>query len=155
MGEINGSSNWGWRQFTGVLVIALVTVAGWYVGDRLSARQDFENDRRQLRTEYLLETYRHIAEAGIHGEKADEEVLRNQEVAVLDVQILGTNEQIQLLHEIPGTKGKDRDEAWRKLLSALRDELRAEFRMPRAREGFLFLNLRSAPSTVGESGVPS
>ena len=110
--------------FAGIVVAAVVTVTGWFVIDWRNGERDLANDRRELRAQYLIETYRRLTDAA-DRECMSEQDMRNMEAAVADIQLLGTNGQIEMLRELQRTGSKD----WGMVLGAIRDDLRAELQI--------------------------
>jgi hypothetical protein len=49
-----------WKLFAQLAATFVVTAVGWWAAYYFSRRRDVENDRRKLRTEYLLEAYRRL-----------------------------------------------------------------------------------------------
>ena len=101
----------------------------WLVGSLLfSKRRDIENDRRKLRTEYLLEAYRRL-QSGTHrrgNEKAYWEVL---ESAVTDIQLLGTPKQAKLAAQFAVDMAENDIGYLDDLLTDLRASLREELNL--------------------------
>ena len=92
-------------------------------------RRDVENDRRKLRTEYLLEAYRRLQNASHRGgnEKAYYDDL---ESAISDIQLLGTPRQAMLAAKFAQDMARERiaylDDLLLDLRNSLRDELKLE-----------------------------
>src|SRR5260370_10638243 len=84
-----------WKLFAQLAATGLVTVIGWWVVNFFSKRRDIENDRRKLRTEYLLEAYRRL-EGASHREGRQKEFEDGLESAIADIQLLGTAKQADL-----------------------------------------------------------
>jgi len=140
--------NWQWLISTLKLLIPLLIttgagIYGWYCVDNLSAARDLKNKQREVKVQYLIEAYRCMATdiAGREsinkpiGGETQEEInnrLKNIERAITDIQLFGSNSQIEVLHKIcndinekikkPGTTTISVET--RDLLSGLRNELR-------------------------------
>ena len=140
--------NWQWLiSILKLLIPLLITtgagIYGWYHVDNLSAARDLKNKQREVKVQYLIEVYRCMATdiAGrksinkpIGGETQDEinNRLKNIERAVTDIQLFGSDSQIEVLHKICNdlnekikTLGTTNISVETKdLLSGLRNELR-------------------------------
>ena len=53
-----------WKIGLPLLVTAVLTMSGWFVGHWVSTRKDRSNKKRDLRTNYLIECFRRIEYAG-------------------------------------------------------------------------------------------
>ena len=108
-----------------VAVIAVVaTVFGWIFVDRQNAERDLVNERRELRTGYLVDAYHNMAAAALR-EKLSHEETRRFEDAVMSIQLFGTKGQIEAMRAVPPEDGD-----WKPVLEALRNYLREELDMP-------------------------
>ena len=110
---------------------------GWWVAYYFSKQWDIENDRRKLRTEYLLEAYRKLQNSShrVGNEKPYNDAL---ESAISDIQLLGTQQQSKLAAQFSIDMAEKGVAYMDDLLLDLRNELRKE----------LNLDPLSAPSRV-------
>lgn len=117
-----------WKLFVQLTATFFVTALGWWVAYYFSRLRDFENDRRKLRTEYLLQAYRRLQNAAhrIGQQKAHEESL---ETAVSDIQLLGTMRQSQLAAQFCVDFAEKGTAYMDELLLDLRNDLREELRL--------------------------
>ena len=53
-----------WKIGLPLLVTAVLTMSGWFVGHWVSTRKDRSNKKRDLRTNYLIDCFRRIEYAG-------------------------------------------------------------------------------------------
>ncbi len=123
-----------WKLFAQLAATFFVTAVGWWVAYYFSKRRDIENDRRKLRTEYLLEAYRRL-QSGTHrtgNEKAYWDVL---ELAVTDIQLLGTPKQAKLAAQFALDMAEKDIGYLDDLLADLRDSLREELNLERLEGG--------------------
>jgi len=81
-----------------VVLPAVLVVLGWFAGSQFEAHRDRINKRRELRLEYLLESYRTLERTASRPEEAGREKQDNVENALGDVQLLGTKDQMIALH---------------------------------------------------------
>lgn len=142
-----------WQLFLPLIITTSAGIGGWFYVDYLSAARDLKNKQREIKVQYLIEAYRCMAMniAGRNlinkpvGEETQEEInnrLKNIERSVTDIQLFGSNSQIEVLHKMcydvvgkmktPGTtyisvETKD-------LLSGLRNELRDYLGLERVKD---------------------
>ena len=110
-----------------LIVTTIVAIASWYVVHRLSIDCDQRNKRRDLRIQYLIEAYRRL-EGAAH--RADLSAFaREVESALTDVQLFGTERQVQLAHEFAEAMARDRTAALDPLVANIRSELRSALRL--------------------------
>jgi hypothetical protein len=74
-------------------------VTGWIVTHHLTKRRDIENEKRKIRTQYLVNVFRFLA-TSISNRDISKEDWRKFEDTVSDIQLFGTPSQIILLKEI-------------------------------------------------------
>ena len=77
-----------------VVLPAILVVLGWFAGSQFEASRDRVNKRRDMRLEYLLESYRTLERTASRPEEAGKEKQDNVENALGDVQLLGTKDQM-------------------------------------------------------------
>jgi hypothetical protein len=117
-----------WKSFAQLAAAGMVPVLGWWVVNFLSKRRDVENDRRKLRTEYLVEAYRRM-ESASHRKGRQKEFEDRLESAVADIQLLGTAKQADLAAQF-GIDMAEKGVAYMdELLRDLRDSLRSELKL--------------------------
>lgn len=91
-------------------------------------QRDMENDRRQLRTQYLLEAYRRLQNAAhrVGQEETHNEAL---ESAISDIQFLGTKRQSELAAKFAVDMAEKGTAYMDELLLDLRNDLRNELKL--------------------------
>jgi hypothetical protein len=117
-----------WKLFGQLVATFSVTAVGWWVAYYFSKRRDIENDRRKLRTEYLLEAYRKLQNAShrVGSEKIYNDAL---ESAISDIQLLGTERQSRLAAQFSLDMAEKGVAYMDDLLLDLRNELRVELNL--------------------------
>jgi hypothetical protein len=110
--------------FLPLVVTTALAIGGWYVVHRLSMNRDQANKRHELRIQYLLEAYRRLEKAAHRGDLAV--YARDLESALADIQLLGTERQVQLAHDFAVSMARDRTAALDPLIADLRSELRQQ-----------------------------
>ena len=125
MSERKGST---WKeilQTVAVLLGSVVVIAGWLYTDF----QDREQDRREVRTNYLIENFRTLYFISNQGQSMTENQANVLNKAVGDINILGTSEQIKLARKFAEDMKSEEVADATCLLTSLRDELRKELGM--------------------------
>ncbi|MGC2457045.1 MAG: hypothetical protein WA435_03510 [Gallionellaceae bacterium] len=79
-----------------LFVPAIVAILGWFAAHQFNVYRDRANKRRDLRVQYLLEAYRRLEFAANRPEAGKEEQDKF-ESALADIQLLGTEQQIEEL----------------------------------------------------------
>ena len=116
-----------WTISFGNLLSALLIAIGWIVANRLSSQRDFKNKKREIRTQYLMNAYKIIASSANRENKENEN--KEFEIAIEQVQFLGTEQQVLLLE----TAIKSRN--FTPLLEDLRKDIRIELELETIPEG--------------------
>ena len=104
--------------------LAGVGVGGW-LSHHWSASRDLANERRKLRISYLLEAYRRL-EASANRPVGTPEQKAAFESAVADIQLLGTNDQIETTLQYVTKHAQDGGAIIDPVLEILRADLRQE-----------------------------
>lgn len=97
-------------------------------------------ERRDLRTQYLLDAFRRLEGAGNRSEptREDEKAL---ESSVADIQLLGSPEQVQLARQFALDFARDGRASLDPLLESLRAELRKELGLGPLDHSITFLRI--------------
>jgi len=127
-------------QIVTVVVSALLSGLGWFVGYLTTVRRDRLSKKRDLRTQYLLDAYRRLEGAANRREpKEDDE--KALESAVADIQLLGSPEQVHLARQFALEFAGAGQASLDQLLEALRLDLRKELALAPLVEGITFLRI--------------
>ncbi|MBO1924961.1 hypothetical protein [Thiomicrorhabdus sp. 6S3-12] len=116
-----------------------VAVIGWIVAHYFTSRRDMANKRREIQTQYLIDAYRKI-DGAIEPVQFSKEWCESLQSSFSDIQLFGTNQQIELAHEFAEillTQEKINQNILKSLLHDLRADLRSE------------LGLESTDSSIG------
>ncbi len=110
----------------------IIAVIGWIVGHHFNSRRDAAANRKKLMTEYLVGAYRKLNSFACvlaSGAKGTATLAEDINLAVGDIQLFGTQRQIQLVKEVSEHMVKKREVPGQKLVDLLldlRDSLRIE-----------------------------
>lgn len=108
------------------MLAAVVAVLGWFVAHRLNVAKETATKRRELRVQYLIDAYRRLEGA---SHRADPNCRRELESAIADIQLFGSNRQVDLAHQFIESVAENGFATYNPLLEQLRDELRQELNM--------------------------
>ena len=78
-----------------LLVTAIIAFFGWQRVDNLAAKRDRTNKQRDLRIEYLISAFSKLANASWRDPKAGSQYFADMETAMADIQLFGTDSQIE------------------------------------------------------------
>ena len=127
-----------------LVVTIVVAMAGWIVVHRLNAERDLRNRRLELRTRYLLEVYRKLERSC--GKVVTREMADDIEVALADLQLLGSAEQVRMARQYIAAHG-NRDLAGINvgpIMEEIRNSLRRELSLKPIKESVDHLRLHLA-----------
>ena len=105
---------------------------GLFVVGYLNDKRSVENDRRQVRTRYLLEAFRTLEAASNRNPETESEKRMPLESALADVQLLGSPKQIRLAVQFANSLAETSGGDATALLESMREELRDELRLETA-----------------------
>lgn len=116
--------NMDWRFTVPLLVSAFVAILGWFSVNWLAASRDQANKRREIRVQYLIEAYRRLA---LSAQRPPEsKYFRDMESAVADIQLFGSQSQVQKLRLFLEEFKRQNKGSFNELLRDLRNDLRKE-----------------------------
>ena len=79
------------------LLAFLVTMFGWAIVHFLAKRRDVMNKKKEIRINYLINAWRLLESA---SNRPNSDLNKNIEIAIADIQLLGTKRQIELAQKI-------------------------------------------------------
>jgi hypothetical protein len=106
----------------------VVAVGSWFVGSYYNAARDRASKQREIRLQYQIETYRRLALAA--QRKPEPKYFRDMESAAADIQLFGTESQIQKLNTFLDEWSARNKGSLDNLLIDLRNDLRKELDLP-------------------------
>jgi hypothetical protein len=137
-----------WKIALPLLVTAVLTMSGWFVGHWISTRKDRSNKKRDIRTNYLIECFRRLEYSG--DRVLDEDARRQLESTIADIQLFGSTDQAAAAHAFAqGIADRDENASTGRLLQMLRDELRQELDLPAVDEPLFHMRLFRGDEQAG------
>ena len=107
-----------------IIMSTLSALFGLILGHWLGCRRDFENKKREIRINYLIEAYRKLERGAIPNAKNFDK--GDFESAIADIQMLGNIEQVNIAYEFAIKAAQGDGSKLQELLENLRMELRNE-----------------------------
>jgi hypothetical protein len=124
---------------TAVVSLGSALVGGYFV-HLLSGLRERNSKRRELVTKYLIEIWQTIE--SVNKSKENDALLRFEK-PVADIQLFGSDSQIEIVHSIVNEIVKNQTSDTTDLLVNLRDSLRNELGLPKLSHKFFWF--RSIP----------
>ena len=103
----------------------IILIVGWFVGNYFSTKRAEVNKRRDLSTKFLIDAYRTLT-IKISGRKPSTERNSEFENLIADIQLFGSEEQVNLVKELVNTVATGSDADLDPLINSLRKSLRKE-----------------------------
>lgn len=124
-----------------LLVTTTLAIIGWFVGHHFSTKRDRENKQRDIRITYLVQAYRDLGMAA--DRPPNSEQFKKLESAFHDIQLFGTQSQLDELHAAKERWKSPGEKQLKLLLSDLRDDLRKELNLPKTNASLVFFRAES------------
>ena len=118
-----------WELLLPLLITTLFVIIGWYIVHFFTAKRDQENKKREIRVRYLIEAFRLLANASQRKPEPNSQYFRDMESAVVDIQLLGTESQVENLNVFLNEFASEGKGSLDGLLNDLRDDLRYELKL--------------------------
>jgi hypothetical protein len=115
------------------------TIIGWKIVDMFNQRRDALLKRKNIRIDYLIKAWRLLESA---SNRENNELIKNLETAIADIQLFGTYEQIKLAQEISREMSEKNIANTLELLKALRKDLRKELKLDKVPDELRFLRIK-------------
>lgn len=135
------TSNFNWP----IVISAALVIFGWFVVNSLNVDRDRENKLRDIRTQYLIDAYRNLSDASQRKPEPQSKYFRQMESAVADIQLFGTQNQIEKVHAMLDAYSKTSLAPLDPILNDLRNELRTELNLPPINQNVRWLRMEGAP----------
>ena len=130
--------------FIKLFVTALIAVLGWIVAHWFSSKREATAKKRDITTEYLINSFSEI-ERAIEPHEITKDWFINLASALHKIQLLGSEKQIELVHQIFEAMKEDKaifpNDILKDLMSILRDDLRGKLELKRVNSKVTLLRL--------------
>ena len=129
-----------------IIITVAIAVCGWVLGHWLNSRRDRKLKRRDLKVRYLVEVYRNLDKfiAVLIGAPFNKQVAENMNLAISDIQLFGTPNQIELAVKITNVLAVENSvptPELNELVQALRTDLRKELGLEESNTKVAYLNM--------------
>jgi hypothetical protein len=128
------------------LIAVISSVVGWFVVHSLSRKRDFENKKKEIRISYLINAWQ-LLESASNRDK-DFSRYENIEKAIADIQLFGTQSQIEIAQQIADEFKTTLSADTLDLLIELRRDLRCELGLERVKDTFRFIRFNVPNSKI-------
>lgn len=119
-----------------LIIQCIITVIGWIVVYIFAIRQNTQIKKKEVTIEYLIQAWGKLEKA---SNRKDNRYNTEIETAIADIQLFGTNRQIELAQQIAEEIARNEESSALDLLVLLREDLRKELKLERVPRKFLFL----------------
>ena len=130
------------------LLTVIVALLGWLCVHQLTAWRDRVNQKRQLKTEYLINAYRRLANSANRPPTKDSPYFRDMESAISDIQLFGDGKDIEHVKEFLNEFSNKGQASLDPLLSKLRSKLRKELNYEEVTEKISWFRPEGSPDII-------
>lgn len=109
-----------------IIFSSFLVILGWGVTYFLALKKSARDKRREVTTEYLIKAWRTLESASNRSNNSHNAKL---ETAIADIQLLGTQKQIELAQQFADQISQTRSGDALELLIQLREDLRMELKL--------------------------
>ncbi len=106
-----------------ILITIILAVIGWVVGYYFTTRKDINQKRRDLSIEHLINAYRILTNEISHRKETKENNTQLENI-LSDIQLFGSEEQVQLAKDLANTVASGGEFQLDPLINSLRNDLR-------------------------------
>lgn len=119
-----------------LIIQCIITVIGWIVVYIFAIRQNTQIKKKEVTIEYLIQAWGKLEKA---SNRKDNRYNTEIETAIADIQLFGTNRQIELAQQFAEEIARNKESSALDLLVLLREDLRKELKLERVPRKFKFL----------------
>lgn len=119
-----------------LIIQCIITVIGWIVVYIFAIRQNTQIKKKEVTIEYLIQAWGKLEKA---SNRKDNRYNTEIETAIADIQLFGTNRQIELAQQFAEEIARNKESSALDLLVLLREDLRKELKLERVPKKFKFV----------------
>lgn len=119
-----------------LIIQCIITVIGWIVVYIFAIRQNTQIKKKEVTIEYLIQAWGKLEKA---SNSKDNRYNTEIETAIADIQLFGTNRQIELAQQFAEEIARNKESSALDLLVLLREDLRKELKLESVPRKFKFL----------------
>jgi len=128
------------EEYIKIISIIVVAVLGWIVAHYFTSKRELKNKQREIKVEYLIEAYQKLENCIQRQPKA---VGKDLESVVANIQLFGSEKQIELAKKIANDISKSGSADLESLLKSLRTDLRKELQLSNNDSNVQFLRMQN------------
>ncbi len=119
-----------------LIIQCIITVIGWIVVYIFAIRQNTQIKKKEVTIEYLIQAWGKLEKA---SNRKDNRYNTEIETAIADIQLFGTNRQIELAQQFAEEIARNKESSALDLLVLLKEDLRKELKLESVPRKFKFL----------------
>lgn len=119
-----------------LIIQCIITVIGWIVVYIFAIRQNTQIKKKEVTIENLIQAWGKLEKA---SNRKDNRYNTEIETAIADIQLFGTNRQIELAQQFAEEIARNKESSALDLLVLLREDLRKELKLESVPRKFKFL----------------
>lgn len=119
-----------------LIIQCIITVIGWIVVYIFAIRQNTQIKKKEVTIEYLIQAWGKLEKA---SNRKDNRYNTEIETAIADIQLFGTNRQIEFAQQFAEEIARNKESFALDLLVLLREDLRKELKLESVPRKFKFL----------------
>ena len=119
-----------------LIIQCIITVIGWIVVYIFAIRQNTQIKKKEVTIEYLIQAWGKLEKA---SNRKDNRYNTEIETAIADIQLFGTNRQIELAQQFAEEIARNKESSALDLLVLLGEDLRKELKLESVPRKFKFL----------------
>lgn len=139
------------KTVVSLTIPALITIFGWFIVNRIGARRDRNNKKREKVIEHLITSYKVLTDIPHRDHTNNRQAMDRLEDAITNIQLFGTKEQIRLAKEIVLEFTEKNVMDIGILTKNLRKELRKELGLEEIDEEILYFRIFHGHTVVSDS----
>ena len=132
-----------------IIFSSFIIILGWGITHYLALKKSVRDKKREVTVEYLIKAWRTLESASNRSDNSHNTKL---ETAIADIQLLGTQKQIELAQQFAAQIAKTRSGDTLELLIQLREDLRMELGLSPVKRNLKILRFVDASPLMEREG---
>ena len=128
------------EEYIKIISTVIIAVFGWVVAHYFTSRREVKNKQREIKIGYLIDAYQKLENCIQRNPK---DVGKDLEGVVANIQLFGSDQQIDLAKKIANDISKNGSANLESLLKSLRTDLRKELQLSDNNSNIQFLRMQT------------
>ena len=128
------------EEYIKIISTVIIAVFGWIVAHYFTSRREVKNKQREIKIEYFIDAYQKLENCIQRNPK---DVGKDLEGVVANIQLFGSEKQIDLAKKIANDISKNGSADLESLLKSLRKDLRKELQLSDNNSNVQFLRMQT------------